>query len=194
MHAAPKAANAWPPKQFSAQITEHESAEHENASFYLHSKPLPLLLLASGATDDPAHALQMQVHQYGRERRIVKADEFSSAFRLRPVYRTMHFVLHTRTNRLQHARLGVVAAKRLAPRAVTRNTIKRVTRELFRMARLPAIDCIVRLSKPINLRKGPAITVGLKAQLRAELLELFSSQCIGADASPTAGLPQSRQP
>ena len=43
-----------------------------------------------------------------------------------------HFVLYTRSNELPHARLGVVVAKRFAPRAVTRNTIKRVTRELFR--------------------------------------------------------------
>jgi ribonuclease P protein component len=33
--------------------------------------------------------------------------------------------------------LGVVAAKRFAPRAVTRNTIKRVTRELFRTNEMP---------------------------------------------------------
>lgn len=113
---------------------------------------------------------------FARVRRIVKTDEFSSVFRLRPVFRTGHFVLYTRSNMLTHARLGVVAAKRLAPRAVTRNTVKRVTRELFRIAALPAIDCIVRLSKPVNIRKGPATTGQLKTLLRAELLQLFASQ------------------
>lgn len=90
--------------------------------------------------------------------------------------RTAHFVLYTRANQLPHARLGVVAAKRLAPRAVTRNTIKRVTRELFRQMQLPAIDCIVRLSRPVNAKSGPATTVGLKAQLREELQHLLQSQ------------------
>jgi ribonuclease P protein component len=113
---------------------------------------------------------------YARDRRIVKTDEFSSVFRLRPVQRTAHFVLYTRPNELPHARLGVVAAKRFAPRAVTRNTIKRITRELFRIARLPAIDCIVRLSQPVNSKSGPATGAVLKAQLRAELLQLFLSQ------------------
>ncbi|MEB0135937.1 ribonuclease P protein component [Actimicrobium sp. CCC2.4] len=113
---------------------------------------------------------------FARERRIVKTDEFSSVFRLRPVFRSAHFVLYTRVNALTHARLGVVAAKRLAPRAVTRNTVKRITRELFRIAELPPIDCIVRLSKPVNVRKGPATTTTLKAMLRAELLLLFASQ------------------
>ena len=85
-------------------------------------------------------------------------------------------MLFTRTNTLPHARLGVVAAKRFAPRAVTRNTIKRVARELFRQSTLPPIDCIVRLSRPVNTKSEPATSAGLKAQLRAELLQLFASQ------------------
>ncbi|MDY7576571.1 ribonuclease P protein component [Actimicrobium sp. CCI2.3] len=117
-----------------------------------------------------------RLQDFARERRIVKTDEFSSVFRLRPVYRSAHFVLYTRVNALAHARLGVVVAKRLAPRAVTRNTVKRVTRELFRLAALPPIDCIVRLSKPVNVRKGPATTSTLKKVLRSELLQLFASQ------------------
>jgi ribonuclease P protein component len=112
---------------------------------------------------------------YARARRIVKADDFSSAFHLRPAYRTAHFVLYARANRQPHARLGIVAAKRLAPRAVTRNTIKRVTRELFRTTPLPAIDCIVRLSKPLNTRDDPATSTPLKILLRTELARLFAS-------------------
>ena len=115
---------------------------------------------------------------FARDRRIVKTDEFSSVFRLRPVQRSAHFVLYTRINQLAHARLGIVAAKRFAPRAVTRNTIKRVTRELFRQTALPAIDCVVRLSKPVNSKSGPATTANLKAALRAELARLFLSQCV----------------
>jgi ribonuclease P protein component len=112
---------------------------------------------------------------FARVRRILKADDFSSAFHLRPAYKTAHFILYARKNELPHARLGVVAAKRLAPRAVTRNTIKRMTRELFRTTPLPAIDCIVRLSKPVNTRKDPATTVSLKVMLRAELTRLFAA-------------------
>jgi ribonuclease P protein component len=113
---------------------------------------------------------------FARDRRIVKTDEFSSVFRLRPVQRSAHFVLYTRINRLPHARLGVVAAKRLAPRAVTRNAIKRVTRELFRQTPLPPLDCIVRLSRPVNAKSAPASSAALKAALRQELLQLFQSQ------------------
>ena len=91
-------------------------------------------------------------------------------------------MLYTRSNDLPHARLGVVVAKRFAPRAVTRNTIKRVTRELFRVAKLPAIDCIVRLSRPVNTKQGPATTAALKAVLRLEIARLLGSQAPKAGA------------
>jgi ribonuclease P protein component len=114
------------------------------------------------------------LHPYTRDQRIVKTDEFSSVFRLRPVYRTAHFVLYARLNDLPCARLGAVVAKRLAPRAVTRNTVKRVARELFRQSELPAVDCIVRLSRPINTKSDPATNVLLKQTLREELAQLFT--------------------
>src|SRR5450830_1566311 len=110
---------------------------------------------------------------FARARRIIKTDEFSSVFRLRPVQKTPHFVLYTRSNELAHARLGVVVAKRFAPRAVTRNAIKRITRELFRQSMLPSVDCIVRLSKPVNAKTGPATTAALKTALRLEVVRLF---------------------
>jgi ribonuclease P protein component len=114
-------------------------------------------------------------HDFARARRIIKTDEFSSVFSLRPTQKSAHFVLYTRQNQLPHARLGIVVAKRFAPRAVTRNTIKRVTRELFRVTSLPAIDCVVRLSRPVNSKDGPATTAKLKAELRQELSRLFAA-------------------
>jgi ribonuclease P protein component len=122
---------------------------------------------------------------FARVRRIVKTDEFSSVFRLRPVQRTSHFVLYARPTELPHARLGVVAAKRFAPRAVTRNTIKRVTREIFRQSELINVDFIVRLSKPVNSKAGPATTASLKRALRVEIVRLFS----GSRSDSTADLP-----
>ena len=124
-----------------------------------------------------------RLQNYARAKRIVKTDEFSSVFRLRPVHRTAHFVLYARSNALPHARLGVVVAKRFAPRAVTRNTIKRITRELFRTSALPGVDCIVRLSGPVNTKAGPAVTGGMKATVREEIRRLFRSPRIAAAES-----------
>jgi len=115
-------------------------------------------------------------HDFARARRILKTDEFSSVFRLRPTQKSAHFVLYTRPSPLPHARLGIVAAKRFAPRAVTRNTIKRITRELFRTSQIQSLDCIVRLARPVNTKDGPATTTALKRLLRAELSRLLASQ------------------
>ena len=110
---------------------------------------------------------------YGRHQRIIKTDDFSSVFRLRPVHRSEHFVLYLRPNSIGQARLGVVVAKRLAPRAVTRNLIKRLAREVFRKASLGGVDCIVRLSQAPLRRQSSAATRTLRVMLGAELQDLL---------------------
>ena len=115
--------------------------------------------------------------KFERTRRIVKTDEFSSVFRLRPVFKTEHLVLYVRPNSLTHARLGVVAAKRLAPRSVTRNTVKRAVREGFRQSELLrslGLDCVVRLSKAVGNKQQPACTPDIQALLFNEVLSLFA--------------------
>ena len=93
------------------------------------------------------------------------------------MYRTENFVLYTRPNSLGHARLGIVVAKRLAPRAVTRNLVKRLTREIFRKSGLAAVDCIVRLNRPLApKRQSAASSKALRRTVGAELLRLLQSQ------------------
>jgi len=114
---------------------------------------------------------------FERTRRIVKTDEFSSVFRLRPIFKTDHLVLYAKPNSLSHARLGVVAAKRLAPRAVTRNAVKRAVREGFRQSdllRSLGLDCVVRLSKPVGSKQQPACTAAIQALLFREVSSLFA--------------------
>jgi len=82
-------------------------------------------------------------------------------------------MLYVRPTALPRARLGIVAAKRFAPRAVTRNTIKRITREIFRQSSLPGGDCIVRLTRPVNSKADPATSTRLKTTLRSELHDLL---------------------
>jgi len=65
------------------------------------------------------------------------------------------------------ARLGLIIAKRHAPLAVTRNTLKRVIREAFRACRgdLPACDYVVRLHASI----APCSLTTLRRLARAEV-------------------------
>lgn len=131
---------------------------------------------------------------FARNRRIVKTDEFSSVFRFRPVQRTEHFVLYANANNLDNARLGVVAAKRFAPRAATRNMIKRVTREMFRQLKLVNVDCIVRLSKPVNKKADAATNAQIKRDLRIEVRKLFASQIITNVSHGTSDQSETNKP
>ena len=75
--------------------------------------------------------------------------------------------------------------KRYAARAVTRNTIKRVVREIFRQGLYAPADCVVRLTRPVNSKADPATSVALKQALREELLRLFSPQRLPQDVLHT---------
>jgi ribonuclease P protein component len=65
------------------------------------------------------------------------------------VVRAARFHLYRHATGAGYPRLALVVPKRLAPRAVTRNRIRRLVREAFRMQqqRLGGIDCVVRLVK-----------------------------------------------
>ncbi|MGC3962645.1 MAG: ribonuclease P protein component [Rhodocyclaceae bacterium] len=99
--------------------------------------------------------------------RLHKTDEFSSVFAFRRTIRGDCFVLHYRPSEAG-PRLGVVVAKKLARHAVTRNLLKRLSREHFRRVRttLPPCDLILRLSRPVkgvsraHLRRDIAALIG----------------------------------
>ena len=96
---------------------------------------------------------------FPRRYRLTKTDEFSSVFGFRKALRSSHFLLHWRTRtaaEAQDPRLGLVVAKKLLPRAVDRNLIRRLAREHFRLLRqgLPARDLILRLAaRPVELNR-----------------------------------------
>lgn len=105
----------------------------------------------------------------------MKTDEFSSVFRLRPWARSAHFVLYARFNS-QRARLGVVVGKKQAPRAPTRNLVKRLVRDVFRLraAELNHWDVLIRLSARIDRTQFPsAASRALARVLRAEIEQLI---------------------
>jgi len=57
--------------------------------------------------------------------------------------------LYRLPNSLAYPRLALVVSKRFAPRAVTRNRIRRLIREAFRLQQvgLGGSDCVVRLAR-----------------------------------------------
>lgn len=72
--------------------------------------------------------------------------------------------------------MGVVVAKRLAARAVTRNMIKRLAREIFRKSEWVSSDFIIRLNAQVVHKNQSASSRTRKVTLAAELTELMKSQ------------------
>ena len=83
-----------------------------------------------------------------------------------------HFSVFARPNGLEQARVGIVTSKRIAPRAVDRNRVKRIVREVFRVwrARLGGIDVVVRLRRCPTRDEGQLARRDL-TRILAELAE-----------------------
>ena len=86
-------------------------------------------------------------------------------------------MLFVKPNDGPHARIGIIASKRVAPRAVDRNRAKRLVREAFRQLRhrLGGVDVVVQL------RRCPAR--GMSAAAGAEIVRLLEEVA----ARPRAG-------
>ena len=98
-----------------------------------------------------------------REQRL-GATAVAAALKGGKTIRTARFQLYRLPSSFDYPRLALVVPKRLAPRAVTRNRIRRLVREAFRVQgrRLGAVDCVVRLVKapgdtPVTLAEVEAL-------------------------------------
>jgi ribonuclease P protein component len=82
---------------------------------------------------------------------IRKTDEFSSVFSFRKRYTSTNLVVHYKPNDLG-VRVGFVVAKKVAKRAVDRNYMRRVLRELCRqeLAILSNVDVVIQVKKPFT--------------------------------------------
>lgn len=82
--------------------------------------------------------------------------------------------MFAKPNALEQARIGIITAKKVAPRAVDRNRVKRMVREVFRnwRDRLGGLDVVVRM------RRCP--TRGSGSQARSELARLLAELVTGA--------------
>lgn len=81
---------------------------------------------------------------FSRARRLTRPEEFSRVFANPLRSSDGLFTVVARDNGGSTARLGLAISKRVAKRAVQRNRIKRVAREVFRLQRnLPSLDFVV---------------------------------------------------
>jgi ribonuclease P protein component len=126
--------------------------------------------------------------------RLLKTDEFSSVFRLRPWRRSAHFVVYGRPTG-GAARLGLVIGKKYAPRAVTRNLVRRIAREAFRLrrAQFEGFDLLLRLHTKFDRKALPgASSPPLKALCRDEIEMLLGKAA--REAARRGTVPQEASP
>lgn len=106
---------------------------------------------------------------FARRYRLTKTDEFSSVFGFRKAIRGTWLMLHyqPRPEGSTDARLGLVVGKKLLKRAVDRNRVKRIVRELFRLRReaLPTCDLVVRLAAKPRPLDGKALAADFSGLL-----------------------------
>ncbi|SJM72356.1 ribonuclease P protein component [Psychrobacter piechaudii] len=92
----------------------------------------------------------MTDYRYPKAKRLLKPDEFKSVFN-QPLFKihNSHFMAFAYDSKNEQARLGMAITKKRIPRAVARNTIKRIIREQFRHRhpQLPALDLVFILKK-----------------------------------------------
>lgn len=91
---------------------------------------------------------------YGREHRISRTADFWKDRRQRKNFDTEHFWLILRKNNKDARRLGLVVGKKVGG-AVSRNRIKRLIREFFRLnkEKIPeSSDLIVLAKKDIRIK------------------------------------------
>lgn len=110
---------------------------------------------------------------FPRSARLLRPSDYRAALRGRRVKAGPLFVVHrARGAGDQAARLGLIVPRRHVPRAVGRNTIRRVLRESFRAhrSRLPDGDLVFRLVA----RPRDGSLTQLRAAVRAEAERFFS--------------------
>lgn len=72
--------------------------------------------------------------------------------RNRIVFESLSLRLYVKPVDFNHARIGLIVAKRIERKAVRRNRIKRLIREAFRKHRqmLKDLDCVIQLRHPVE--------------------------------------------
>jgi ribonuclease P protein component len=146
----------------------------------------------AGAPQQDSVPLRAQA-AFPKAARLLKTDEFSSVFRLRPWRRTEHFVVYARPTG-NDARLGLVIGKKYAPRAVTRNLVRRLAREAFRLRRADfgGWDVLLRLHTRFDKKAMPAASSPpLKTLCRNEIEALLDKAAreIARREAPPADAP-----
>ena len=108
----------------------------------------------------------MESFGFSRPKHLVKTDEISSVFSFNCRFSSEHFQVLAKPGNQNFARLAVIVSKKSARLATSRNYIKRVAREVFRLqqSELSGLDIVVRARKSFTQPEYAAIAQELQLQ------------------------------
>ena len=79
---------------------------------------------------------------FPRAARLTRPSEFTRVFKQGRRSHSRYFILIAKSGG-ERARLGLAVGRKVSPRAVARNRIKRIVRDAFRRTALPPVDLVV---------------------------------------------------
>lgn len=127
----------------------------------------PKAELASAPSRSTTAPLVAGENRFPADRRIHASADFDRVFTASQRSADRYFTILARRNDLGRPRLGLAISKRVAKRAVDRNRLKRIARDVFRrQPSLAARDYVVVARA--------AACAGEKAELRQSLERLFA--------------------
>jgi len=118
---------------------------------------------------------------FSRPKHLVKTDEISSVFSFNCRFSSEHFQVLAKPANLNFARLAVIVSKKTARLATSRNYIKRLAREMFRLQQfeLRGLDIVVRTRKSFTPSEYAEIAQELKTQFAQVRLKFPASRLVG---------------
>lgn len=119
-------------------------------------------------------------------RKLTRAEEFRRVLAGPLRLSKRSFVLRAESSTSVDARLGLIASRKAARRAVDRNRAKRLAREAFRAARetMPAVDVILQLKNDMRDRSNASVRDELDTLLRDLTMRFSRSSAECAPGQP----------
>jgi len=101
---------------------------------------------------------------FGKNRRLLKSSEFKEVFDNNSV-RVAHpnLLILAEPNGTETSRLGLVIGKKNVSTAVTRNRVKRIVRETFRLTPLPVpVDLVFLARRDLGKLSSPEMSIVIR--------------------------------
>ncbi|MFA6014693.1 MAG: ribonuclease P protein component [Gallionellaceae bacterium] len=104
-------------------------------------------------------------HSFSYIQRLHQPAEFQSVLDAKGLVNKW-LVIHSQINHRNLDRLGIIVSKRVVAKAVSRNRLKRLIREVFRQSLTveanPGLDIVVRVKRKLSKEETPEFIQALK--------------------------------